>query len=275
MDNKITMEMMNFAKEVCELVDGKIVMTEKANGVLLIGIESNKRKGNISPRFYINDLYNKGFSVKEVANMCLKEMNTSAINIDLDFIRDFKKVKPLLRCALFNKATNKQVFVSAKGYGYSDLIICPRISIDNIDVIGSGTVYVTNQLLESWGTDAKELVRIGLENEVVSVNGIVDTLKEMNYKEADELPDLQMLVLSNDAKQLGAVSAIAYRKQLMNRFPNGYLVLPSSIHEVLIMDIKEYKPEFDSMVKEINEMQVAPEERLSDRVYLIKPRTRK
>jgi hypothetical protein len=48
-------------------------------------------------------------------------------------------------------------------------------------------------------------------------------------------------------------------------------VIPSSIHEMMIApyDSRFKLEELSAMVKEINETQVAPEERLTDRAYIL------
>ena len=46
-------------------------------------------------------------------------------------------------------------------------------------------------------------------------------------------------------------------------------ILPSSIHEILLLPVSAGKPEeLAEIVKEVNRTQVQPEERLSDSVYL-------
>lgn len=52
---------------------------------------------------------------------------------------------------------------------------------------------------------------------------------------------------------------------------NMLFVLPSSIHEMMIApyDSSLNLDELSAIVKEINETQVAPEERLTDRAYII------
>ena len=52
---------------------------------------------------------------------------------------------------------------------------------------------------------------------------------------------------------------------------NMLFVIPSSIHEMMIApyDSRFKLEELSAMVKEINETQVAPEERLTDRAYIL------
>lgn len=58
-------------------------------------------------------------------------------------------------------------------------------------------------------------------------------------------------------------------KKIGERFGGGYYVIPSSIHEVLLLkDTGEDRSEaLNAMIREVNETHVAPEERLSDHVY--------
>lgn len=60
----------------------------------------------------------------------------------------------------------------------------------------------------------------------------------------------------------------AARKNLKEMFPDGYIVLPSSIHEVIVIpkDIEE-KDVLIEMVRNINATQVEPQDRLADNVY--------
>ena len=81
-------------------------------------------------------------------------------------------------------------------------------------------------------------------------------------------------VISNKSSIKGA-SAIL-NKKVLKEFAqklniSKFLVLPSSVHEMLLLpytdeiDIEE----FSQMVKEVNCSQVKPEERLTDRAYVI------
>ncbi len=58
------------------------------------------------------------------------------------------------------------------------------------------------------------------------------------------------------------------RKQIGECLGSDYFVIPSSIHEVLILpDNGIFQvPELNAMVKEVNETQVEREEQLSDKV---------
>lgn len=79
-----------------------------------------------------------------------------------------------------------------------------------------------------------------------------------------------LLVLSTEEGVLGA-AALYYpgiQKKIGEIVGGDYFVLPSSVHEVLIMpDRAQMEPaDMAMIVKEINEQEVSPEERLGNRV---------
>ena len=89
------------------------------------------------------------------------------------------------------------------------------------------------------------------------------------------LPDAEniMWVLANKCGINDAV-AIYYGdklKEIADKLDSDIIILPSSIHEVIILKSNgmAYDPDaLKSMVQEVNGNEVSPEERLSDSVYL-------
>ena len=77
-------------------------------------------------------------------------------------------------------------------------------------------------------------------------------------------------VLTNAAKINGA-AVILYEgllKTLAERFENDFWIIPSSVHEtLLLLSAEENKEALNKMVQEVNETQLEPEDVLSDHVY--------
>lgn len=91
-----------------------------------------------------------------------------------------------------------------------------------------------------------------------------------NYLFSGNTPEDPLLVLTTEDGRLGA-SALLYpgmQEQIGKIVGGDYFVLPSSVHEVLILpDNGEQTPsELARMVKEINENEVSPQDRLCNRV---------
>lgn len=86
-----------------------------------------------------------------------------------------------------------------------------------------------------------------------------------------------LYALTNVEKQYGA--SMITQPEVLNKleqlFPEGFYVLPSSVHEVLIVpDNGEMEPKMlGEMVREVNKNEVERQEVLSDRVYSYDNRT--
>lgn len=266
-----------FAEQVAEIIGGEVVEVEKANGIVKIGVTI--RTNNISPNVYIDDMYSRGDTVGEVAEIVKNMLEDYKVdNFDASVITDFEKVKPLLRVRLYNNTTTAEVKRDAEQYGFEGLIIVPAIEFTN-QQFGIGLVKVTTKMLDGWGKTPKEIIDIAIENTKGKyvIKGMTEIIMEMQGIPEEERETFRnmigneetMYVISNDTRCYGAIGAIFAREELERRFPNGYVILPSSVHEVICVpitgDINEN--ELTQMVQEVNATQVSPEERLADRAF--------
>ena len=84
-----------------------------------------------------------------------------------------------------------------------------------------------------------------------------------------------MYVLSNTQKSLGAACILydGVLKSCAARLGEAYYVLPSSIHEVIMVPVSAVgdEQELSAMVRDINRTQVRDTEILSDNIYLYSP----
>ena len=97
----------------------------------------------------------------------------------------------------------------------------------------------------------------------------ISEAREMASQMIPDVPDT-MFVLTNDMKVNGAAAILNddTRQKIADKVGDFY-VLPSSIHETLIIpkDAGMELRDLEQMVQEVNQTQVAPQERLSDHVY--------
>lgn len=88
---------------------------------------------------------------------------------------------------------------------------------------------------------------------------------------AEKLHSERLYVITNHRRMNGAAILLYpdLLKDIGERYGGNYYVIPSSIHEVLLLkDTGEEQAErLNAMVREVNETHVIPEERLSDHVY--------
>ena len=261
-----------YAEAIAKQVNGEVKEAEKANGVKFVGV-CIKGEGNVSPLIYIDTMYDREMPVDAaVAEVQRLYKANAKPGIDLSVLNDYENVKPLLRARLYNKATNAEVYRSAEAYGYDDLIIVPVIELGELLNGTSGSIKVNNAILSKYGVAEDELIDTALKNstketEVVSLFETICAMTGMTPMPGMPGDDGTMVV-SNEKKMYGAIGVICKAKELAEKFPDGYVVLPSSVHEVLIRPYDEHVEALSEMVNVVNDSAVDPEEQLGNRAYV-------
>mgnify|MGYP004646460275 FL=1 len=148
------------------------------------------------------------------------------------------------------------------------------------DVIGDDvyTLKITDWLLIRSDIEYKEAWKMAERNtfnetRIISMGQVMAELLHMEYSPDMEC-GLKMYVVSNEMRSKGA-SAILDEEALF-RFTRTIgvrrvIVIPSSIHEMLIVPVEEgiSVDDITPIVKEVNETMVIPEERLTDTAYVL------
>ena len=147
---------------------------------------------------------------------------------------------------------------------------------------------VSNSILDNWGITVSELKQAALENseqqfipmigslEAIMVSIALDTprqkkLKPVSRVAPDSLDVNEIYVLSNQDLEFGAhvMGNPEALDQIANGFGCGFYILPSSVHELLIVshELKASPRELNNMVQEVNRTEVSEEEKLSDSLF--------
>ena len=146
------------------------------------------------------------------------------------------------------------------------------------NLAGGGVVNIPKDFAEACGLDTDQIFADAMESAGAMSGPRLTPLEAMlfggqqeNLLEGGTLSkDTKLLVLTTENGILGA-SALFYpemMEKVAEAVGGSYYVLPSSVHEVLIMpEGGEMSPmEMANMVREINEAEVSPKERLGNRV---------
>lgn len=268
-----------YAEKVAEIIGGKVITTEKANGIVLTGVMREQEGSNMSPIVYIDEYYKDGFPVEEVAKRAEEIIKkNSRGNFDVEILSKWENVRPLLRARLYNDKTKAEVKRSAKSYGFSDLIIVPYIDLN--DYMEGSSVKITKALVEQYGVTERTVIDTAIKNSAkdISVVSMREMMKQM-MKIDDEMfeamfPETEplMYVISNSRKFFGAIGAISAKKLLSEMFPEGYAIIPSSVHEIIAVPLKEdvSEDELSNMITEVNATNVAAEEVLGSHAYIFR-----
>jgi len=129
-----------------------------------------------------------------------------------------------------------------------------------------------NGITEEQAWD-RALKNLSMDTQITSLGKVLSDMIGFAYDGSMD-SDMKFHVITNSRKCKGAATIMnrkALRTFTQNYRTNMLFVLPSSIHEMIIApyDSRYNLDELSAMVKETNETQVAPEERLTDRAYIL------
>ena len=139
---------------------------------------------------------------------------------------------------------------------------------------GQATITVKDNLQQAWGVEAGDIIDAALDNIKgdITLDSMGDYI-DLSMFEADENL-IDMYIVTNRLKLHGAVAML--QKDRLKEFADNLKVdtltiLPSSIHECLIINAEDEPKDIDElreMVKEVNETVVSDQDILSNNVYI-------
>lgn len=252
----------------------------KYNGVDRKGILFSEEKSNLSPAIYLEEYYQrfqKGDSLDAIVKEILRIYRRMRFRKPWkpEMIKEYSAVGERIVYRLINRRQNRALLKSMPFVPYLDLAVVFYVLLES-DACGMAAMPVTAEHLEVWSTTEKDVYERARRNTKIllpaSFQTMGEAIKQLTGEEQKkDLVADRVYVLSNRLRSFGA-SAVLYPgllESISRKIGDGYFVLPSSVHEVLIVPRSEAcgKDVLDRMVAEINEEQVIPEEALSDHSY--------
>ena len=256
------------------------------NGTEQTGIDIRKEQGEEMAHLCLDAYYEQylaGMTVEEAARDIWDIFNSfEQSGVSEGLLNDFEKVKNKVVFSLVNYGMNKEQLESMPYVSYLDLAILFYVLLDRTEN-GERTAVITNKELAAWGTTKEELLRLARQNtprlymaEVNSLNDVMKSfVKDKKSKDFfDEFigeEELPLYVLSNRHNVKGA-AVILYDgllKEMSKVLGHDLLILPSSVHEVLVMAYDKTMDLFPvrDMVEHINKEEVPVCDVLSNQIY--------
>jgi hypothetical protein len=253
--------------------EAKTMEVQKNNGITKVGITVKVVGTNIAPTLYFTGKE----SVDEIVDCCVRKTKTTP-KLEKD-IKDWDTIRSGLTLSLVNYDLNKDRDICIRQIPGTDLgIIVKYLALDD-EVMGRGFITVTPRFLEIWGV-SEDTLFIVAEDAFQNVNdynikSMTETLCELQGMEYDPTMELfapTMDIVSNESKCNGAVVVINKncQKELSKKYNGNFFIIPSSIHECIILPYDEENKRMmieSGMISEVNSTEVAPEEVLSDKLY--------
>ena len=265
--------------------------TQKLNGIVNHGLTLYSEGNNIAPVIYLNEFYKRyqsgELTIDSIRDQILESYESlSKPNIpDLDRFMSSSQFIDNITIRLVNAEINMPM-INNKGLIYHSIpgtdLLCLFYAVIHMDSCSFGGIALSTTLLEHYLPDYADADMLFAEvirripKNTLMLKSITDVLKEA-FSTSTEIPlseqsDDYLYVLSNTNKLYGASAILtdAGREMICERFPDGKVtMLPSSIHEVLLLKTKENEDvnAFKTMVTEINRNEVPQADFLSDNVY--------
>ena len=187
---------------------------------------------------------------------------------DLDLVQNYERAKERLCVEVIPVKGNEEMLSGIPYVRMEDLAVIHRIDMD-----GQASVTVTNGLLEHFGISEEQLHADALASAPeVRPAKVVPMHEMLGIPDALIDPGAPVLYVATTDEQVKGAGVIAYpgvMEAAAEKLGGDFYILPSSVHEVLFLpqNGNEDFRSLESMVREINQAEVAPNERLSDQVY--------
>ena len=251
----------------------------KNNGIVLYGLTVMEDEINISATIYLEPYYEvyEDTGMEYIVDRLERvyEENKPEQSFDISKILDYESIKENLRAKLINYELNREFLKEVPHRRFLDLAIVVYIALEMEEEIeGNATITVKNNLQQTWKVDTEELIDTALEN----IKGDVVVADMSEYVDMSLFGDTEKLfdiyVITNRLKLHGAVAML--QKDRLKQFSEELeketlTILPSSIHECLIINAEDAPKDIDElreMVKEVNETVVSDQDILSNNVYI-------
>lgn len=268
----------------------RVLTCNKNNGIILRGISIILPGENVTPNLYVDDMFEEYENGRLFADIVkdiirLRERFRVSGAVDVEFFNHYEQVRDKLGIRLINKDMNKKLLDETPHRIYLDMAIVYVVYVRNKD-LGDGTILIRHEHCEPWKVSEEQLYRDALEN-MQRINppvlmGIDDMLKSVTpiYDRETyhmdpktlECVNRYMMVLTNESRISGA-STIVYPgmlRRIYEQIGGDYYLLPSSIHELIIINCSESEAapaHLTQMVREVNSYHLEPVEILSNNAY--------
>lgn len=271
----------------CKMGEGyRVTLTDvrKNNGLILAGLTIRRDDTNIAPTIYLNgyyELYKNGrYTIYTAVNDIIEayERNKERGDFNIKFFLDFETVRPRIIHKLVNTERNKELLSEVPHAKFLDMSIIFQVLVAEDDLDGMATITIRNEHCKVWGVGVDELVFSARQNTPrllpYTAKDIKSEIRELGAELEiyDSIAGDDIVVISN-AKKIGGACAMLDRKFLKecaNNIGGSYYILPSSIHECLLVQADGDMAGVDdlkNMVREMNNSEVDLEDILSDSVY--------
>lgn len=244
--------------------------------------------------FYLEDCYLQhlqGYSIEEILSRGL-EKERDFMDAKREFLTRpdtfaWEKIKDKVFVITYGYEKNQKLLDQFPHIRRKDFAATYHILLEQGEDSYSH-IAITNSIAVKLGIGVAELHETAVQNSMrwmpdtlESISDVFQTLQPDENQRAEELegflesPPFPLDVLTNTKRNLGA-SVIFYPgvlERIGEKYPKGYYLLPSSIHELMVIPKMQGSSwrTCEEIVREVNQTTVSPSDFLSDHVHAYDP----
>lgn len=282
--NEFQNQILQEAKDRMWGVQVEIRPVEKLQGESYTGLSIQPNDSPMAATLNLDSVYNQmvdqGKSFQEVADDLITHAADIIVDmpkIDVNDITNYDQMKNTLVVQVIPTDRNAEMLADIPHKNIEDMSLVYRMQIDQNEN-GTSSVLITNAMLENYGVTVNQLHQDAMDAAVINnpatFRSMQEVLSDLMGMPADLMPPLdgpQMYVASveNSLNGAGVIAYPDFMNQVAEQVGGDFFVLPSSVHEVLVIpdDGSIDRHDLESMVREVNASEVLPKDQLSDNVY--------
>lgn len=254
----------------------------KNNGITEIGISLVREGESISPNIYIEPYYReflKGKPVTEIADEIIEQSQSARerMHFETEDFTEYDRAKRRIVFKLVNQEKNQKLLEQIPYVKYMDLAmvfyyLLPELEEKEV----SGTILIHNQHLKLWGVTAEEVSVVAKRNTPrllpAAIIGMGELLKSLMHRTdiPEEIAKSKAMYVMSNSRRMNGAATMAYPQTIQN-FANSIgknvYIIPSSVHEVILLPETGLEQNLNAVVSEVNRSQLDPKEVLADHVY--------
>lgn len=266
----------------------------KTNDQELDGLIIRREQDTVVPQIYLNgyfELYENGVSLNEILMDISASYFQSAVQSFENLpenVSDYEQVKDRIVIQLVNQDMNRALLEEVPGKEIPDTDLAAIFKVPLFtNERGTATIQVTKELMATWGREMETVYQDALANterenpaQLTTLSAMMGELFELpifqngvkwEKPETCKMEPYEQYVLTNPDKMFRAATLLypEVLQQLSDNMQSNLFILPSSIHELILMrDTGELNAtELQAMVMGVNQEAVPMEDRLSDEIY--------